>query len=228
MVTKNPAKLLNWSAHVGSIAAGMDADLLVVDDMKAANPYRNLIQARETNVQLVVVGGAPIYGDHALLQQTQGAGKFEDLPEKPSATRPKGIVIKYSNVPNGTESVLGIEKALTSALKYDPTALALKLNTPDSSRKADPYHARSTIEKWLVAAYPKHKKPVPANLSVPTDPITADECNDYIKFKYPNAAPIAKLDPIFEVSDDTYFEALAANLHFRQGVLDVKKLESYR
>ena len=47
MVTCNPAKLLKWEDKVGSIAPGMVADLVVIDDMKAKDPYRNLIEATE-------------------------------------------------------------------------------------------------------------------------------------------------------------------------------------
>lgn len=61
MATTNPARALGWSDRIGSIAAGLNADL-VVTSRRSDDPYADLIRARELDVDLVVVGGRPVYG----------------------------------------------------------------------------------------------------------------------------------------------------------------------
>jgi 5-methylthioadenosine/S-adenosylhomocysteine deaminase len=68
LVTANPGQALSgvWPHPVGRIEAGALGDLLVVA-RRHPDPYRNLIQATETDVRLVVVGGRARYGTGALL-----------------------------------------------------------------------------------------------------------------------------------------------------------------
>jgi cytosine/adenosine deaminase-related metal-dependent hydrolase len=66
MATVNPARILKWDAAVGSIEAGKRADLLVVDG-RAGDPYEHLLKARESSLTLVVVDGAPRYGQPRLM-----------------------------------------------------------------------------------------------------------------------------------------------------------------
>jgi len=61
MATTNPARALGWSDRIGSIAPGRHADL-VVTSRRSDDPYEDLIRARELDVELVVVGGRPVYG----------------------------------------------------------------------------------------------------------------------------------------------------------------------
>lgn len=68
MATTNPAKMLQWDAHLGSLEAGKLADVLVVDgDTK--DPYDTLIRAREDGLSLIVIGGVPRYGKKASLDK---------------------------------------------------------------------------------------------------------------------------------------------------------------
>ncbi len=66
MVTANPADALGWSERVGRIRPGLEADLLVIA-RRQENPYRNLIEATERQVRLVLVGGRAVYGTPALM-----------------------------------------------------------------------------------------------------------------------------------------------------------------
>src|SRR5262249_38240004 len=67
MVTTNPAQTLRWSQDLGSIEPGKLADLLVItahnhpsaDDLPNT-PYRDLIDATEEDVRLVLVNGDPL------------------------------------------------------------------------------------------------------------------------------------------------------------------------
>jgi imidazolonepropionase-like amidohydrolase len=66
MVTRNPAKMVQWDTQVGSLEKGKRADLLVVAG-QAGDPYGALIAAKETDVELVVIDGVPRYGATALM-----------------------------------------------------------------------------------------------------------------------------------------------------------------
>lgn len=73
MVTVHPARALQWQAWAGSVTAGKAADLVVLDRIRL-DPYRNLIEATERNVQLVFVNGRPMYGDAAVLEPLYAGG----------------------------------------------------------------------------------------------------------------------------------------------------------
>jgi 5-methylthioadenosine/S-adenosylhomocysteine deaminase len=68
LVTANPGEALSgvWPRPVGRLEAGALADLVVLA-RRHPDPYRNLVQATETDVRLVVVGGRARYGTRALL-----------------------------------------------------------------------------------------------------------------------------------------------------------------
>ena len=63
MVTANPGDALAvaWGPQVGRLAAGSAADL-VVCQRRRDDPFRNLIEATERDIRLVVVRGTPFYG----------------------------------------------------------------------------------------------------------------------------------------------------------------------
>jgi cytosine/adenosine deaminase-related metal-dependent hydrolase len=70
MVTANPGDALAtaWGPHVGRLQRGSAADLLVVERHEPArDAYRNLIDATERHVRLVMVRGRPFYGTSALM-----------------------------------------------------------------------------------------------------------------------------------------------------------------
>jgi cytosine/adenosine deaminase-related metal-dependent hydrolase len=69
MVTSNPGDALTgvWPRPVGRLERGALADLVVVR-RTAADPYRSLIEATESDVRLVVVGGRARYGLRSLMK----------------------------------------------------------------------------------------------------------------------------------------------------------------
>ncbi len=67
MVTVNPARIVRWHDHLGTIEAGKLADLVVVNG-KDGDPYSHLVEARETSVTLVVVDGVPRVGQPRLME----------------------------------------------------------------------------------------------------------------------------------------------------------------
>jgi hypothetical protein len=68
MVTANSADALGWSDRIGRLRPGLLADVAVVADRRS-DPFRNLIDATERHVRLVVVGGRPLYGLASLLRR---------------------------------------------------------------------------------------------------------------------------------------------------------------
>jgi hypothetical protein len=67
MVTTAPARILNWCELVGSLRAGLFADLTVVLG-EPSMPYRSLIEATEEDVLLTVVDGEPLHGRPSFLE----------------------------------------------------------------------------------------------------------------------------------------------------------------
>jgi cytosine/adenosine deaminase-related metal-dependent hydrolase len=69
MATRTPAALLGWEGSLGVLAAGAQADLLVVEDGPTAiDPYRTLLEAQENDLGLVIINGVPRLGRPALFE----------------------------------------------------------------------------------------------------------------------------------------------------------------
>jgi 5-methylthioadenosine/S-adenosylhomocysteine deaminase len=116
MVTRNPARTLRWDGEVGSIEAGKVADLLVITRPQHVShahvpqsPYRNLIDASERDVRLVLVGGDPVAGDAELLSALK-PGDFEVVGEK-------GIDVTKSGVPKGEQTFAALQAVLAESLR---------------------------------------------------------------------------------------------------------------
>src|SRR5262249_39792277 len=70
-----PAPIVKWDSLVGSLDPGKRADLLVVDAPTDADVYANLIAARETAIQLVVIDGRAVFGEPALMSSLGAGGE---------------------------------------------------------------------------------------------------------------------------------------------------------
>ncbi len=66
-VTIVPARILKWDALLGSIEPGKLADLLVVSGA-TGDPYAKLCRAKESDIEMVMIDGAPKYGRSALMK----------------------------------------------------------------------------------------------------------------------------------------------------------------
>ncbi len=79
MATINPAKIVKWDKHLGSIREKMRADLTVINGQsegaESEEDYLRLIQARETSVTLVVIDGVPRVGQSRLMNRFTGRKK---------------------------------------------------------------------------------------------------------------------------------------------------------
>lgn len=78
MVTSVPAAIARIDDKVGAIREGLYADLLVIRGDRS-DPYAALVAARPRDVQLVVIGGEPVYGEAAVLRRLRGRWDIEEV-----------------------------------------------------------------------------------------------------------------------------------------------------
>ena len=73
MATIDAARILKWDRSLGSIEPGKRADLIVVHG-RQGDPYRHLIEARETSITLAIIDGRARYGQPRLMEQLSSHG----------------------------------------------------------------------------------------------------------------------------------------------------------
>lgn len=74
MATRTAAKILGWGASVGTLEPGKRADLIVLKGT-SADPYDQLIRARERDISLVMINGIPRFGRKALMTSLKASGE---------------------------------------------------------------------------------------------------------------------------------------------------------
>ena len=134
MITRKPADAMGWGQRLGQITEGFLADVLVVDD-RHADPYRNLIQTIEENIQLVTVRGEALYGDVALLKAARSGGEGVETTSK--FVRAKRSKAMTPNCPGTSLPAMGVAETkarIQQGLRFDATQLAAKL-TPEQLAK---------------------------------------------------------------------------------------------
>ena len=69
MMTANPGDVLarSWGRQIGRLQPGAIADIVVIAAAPRARAFSTIVAATETDVQLVVVGGKPLYGTASLM-----------------------------------------------------------------------------------------------------------------------------------------------------------------
>ena len=133
MVTRKPADAMGWGQRLGQISEGYLADVLVVDD-RHADPYRNLINTIEDNIQLVAVRGEPLYGDVGLLKAVRGIDDVETTSVFAKAKRSKAMTPNCPNTSLPPMTVAETRARIQQGLKFDVAQLAGKL-TPEQLAK---------------------------------------------------------------------------------------------
>jgi cytosine/adenosine deaminase-related metal-dependent hydrolase len=77
MATSNAAEILGWQQEIGSLEATKRADLIVVGGA-IADPYQQLLHARESDLRLVMIEGVPRCGLPSLMHRL-GVGNGESI-----------------------------------------------------------------------------------------------------------------------------------------------------
>ncbi len=70
-VTVNPAKAFRMEDRVGSLEEGKLADVLVVKGV-VDDPYENLVQSKMEDIELLIIGGQPVYGEERFMDLLDG------------------------------------------------------------------------------------------------------------------------------------------------------------
>ena len=97
-ITTNVVDAIGWSEHTGRIQPGLAADLVVLDTFNA-DPYRNVVEAIDPDVRLVVVGGIPVFGDVDIMQAMD-----DDVEIIQGVGFSKAIDITYDGVPEAQQT----------------------------------------------------------------------------------------------------------------------------
>jgi 5-methylthioadenosine/S-adenosylhomocysteine deaminase len=83
MATVNAAQVARLDGFIGQLKPGLFADLVVISNNsgspKDKTPYESVVKATAADVQLVVVGGAPLYGDRDLMTRLLPGKPLDDL-----------------------------------------------------------------------------------------------------------------------------------------------------
>jgi 5-methylthioadenosine/S-adenosylhomocysteine deaminase len=145
MVTTNPAKTLNWCNHVGSLRAGMFADLAVI----AGNPahvFRAPMDATEEDVLLTVVDGDPLYGRQDWMAQLK-PGDYETVGS--ACGFQAGLDVTDPTVPGGTETFSDIRNLLSAASVFDFQHMKANFQDPTVAGMSD-----AQFQAYLDARFP--------------------------------------------------------------------------
>ena len=99
MVTAIPAHVSGIDDEVGTVRAGLRADLIVIgdEDEDEGDPYRAVVEATPAKVRLVLIDGVPLYGDPDLMRRLWEPLTLEEISiagrTKALATAASGVVV---------------------------------------------------------------------------------------------------------------------------------------
>ena len=98
-ITTNIVDAIGWSEKTGRIQTGLAADLVVLDTFHS-DPYRNVVEAIDPDVRLVVVGGMAVFGDVDIMQAMD-----EEIQIIQGEGFTKATDITYDGVPEAQQTV---------------------------------------------------------------------------------------------------------------------------
>lgn len=116
MVNINPARACAWEDKCGSIQEGLYAEIMVVHNQTATDPYKTLVQATEKDIELVLVQGDPLYGDVSLMAELKGSDM--EIIESEQGFQ-KAIDVTKDGVNFGDQRLSEIEEILEDAMQFD-------------------------------------------------------------------------------------------------------------
>lgn len=144
LVTRDAAGLLGWDAVLGSLEAGKRADLLVCEG-SSADPYEQLIFAKESDLSLVMINGIGRFGSSTIMHKLNfigetlkvgGAARILHLAHPFADPLVRGLTLSAAN------------EALEDALRSLPR-LARSAERPKKLSEAA--RARSAGSTWRLA-----------------------------------------------------------------------------
>ncbi len=205
MVTVTPAAILGWQASLGSLEPGRLADLVVVAGT-TGDAYRHLVEAVESDIRLVVIGGVARYGTPALLDRLSPIDEQLDVAGKVRAFH------LDTRDPDPVLGPIGLGEATTilaDALEHMPERAAA-IGSAELGLEADGVVAGAAADdRWFLELDQPPIAGIAATLFEGTAPALLDVVIGAESFA--DIAVSLKLDPLATEGDDAYF-AMLANL----------------
>ncbi len=137
MATSVPADALGLADRIGRVREGLKADLLVLSH-RNSDPYRNLIEATESDVRLVIADGRPSYGVFEMLRtipnvSSVSVGSVQRAVVLPDPTI-SSSVLGWPDIVSSLERVHGTEE-LGNSIPFVPHGDVVPLDTfmPDDA-----------------------------------------------------------------------------------------------
>jgi cytosine/adenosine deaminase-related metal-dependent hydrolase len=190
MVTTAPAKTLNWCNLLGSLRAGLFADLAVIDG-DTAIPYRALIDATKEDVLLTVVDGDPLYGLPDLLATLKPADHEIIVSD---CGFQAAIDVTEPTVPFGDQSFAEIVGLLSAASVFDFQHMKANFQDPAVAGMSDPEFQAYLDQNFPLGIVPK-----------PLDPYWVVDDADYFE-GLRSEANVTALDPMATLDIEFFWD----------------------
>ncbi len=203
MATCDAAAILRWEGKVGSLEAGKRADIVVVRGTEKP-AYRQLLEARESDIVLVTIDGVRRYGlprlmagvRHGEACKVDGRGRVLDLSGASAAPlQPMSLAAATRKLREG----LGDLVALARQLEHPRTRRALRLTSPTWTLQLEEEEPAGVSIRTRfgddVAAMPKRALGVEALAAEPLSQILA---------------PL-RLDPLTAADDPAFVDAITSH-----------------
>ncbi|QRI72660.1 amidohydrolase family protein [Bradyrhizobium sp. PSBB068] len=192
-VTRTPAAMLGWAPYVGSIQADRTADLMIIDTA-GGDPYRELIDADESNIIAVIIDGRPRAGRATLIDPGSADAELIRIAQQNLVLD----IIESKTHPLGGTS-------LSSAIATMTYALA---NLKDVAREA---HTLAPMMEGVV----DHWRPVPDYDDRPAGPMFAAPT-----LPGPDDVDPLAIEPMTAVDDTGFIGRIQANPNVPQWLKD--------
>ena len=208
MVTVSPAQILGWQGLLGSIEPAKLADLTVVAG-RTGDPYGHLIDATESDIRLVVIGGIGRYGTPTLLRKLSPVDEQLDV-----AGHARAFHLDI-NDPDPVLGPIGLGEATTilaDALEHMPER-AQAIGSADLGMVAhDGVAGAGADERWFLELDQPPIAGIGPALSEGVAPALLDTVTGAESFA--SIAVPLNIDPLATEGDDAFFQMLAnlANL----------------
>ena len=208
MVTVTPAHILGWQGLLGSIEPAKLADLTVVAG-QTGDPYRHLIDAIESDIGLVIIGGVGRYGTPALLEELSPVDEQFAVAGNARAFH---LDTKDPDPVLGPIALGDAATALADALEHMPERAAAVGPADLGLAAHESVAGASADDRWFLELDQPPITGVSTALFAGTAPALLDTVIGAGSFA--SIAVPLKLDPLATRGDDAFFVMLAnlANL----------------
>lgn len=203
MATCDAAAIICWDTQVGSLEAGKRADILVVRGIDRPS-YAQLLEARETDIVLVLVDGVRRYG----LARLVGAGSHREVCKVGGLKRTLNLS-GVSAAPLQPMSLAAATRKLRDGLQ-DLVALAKQIENPRTRRAM-----RMTSPAWTLEL--EEEEPAGVSIRARFDGVGIAMPKRALGVSAFASEPLSKLlgpmalDPLTAADDPDFVETIASH-----------------